>query len=281
VILAFGEKETPLHVEEIEPDQRAIFRDQGVIEKSIVFPQEYYQAGVSILSYFGEVLRQKHPSLRAKVRIEQEGLKVRLHIETAAGDKEIIEKTLQEYAVVIAEQAPPESLLDGKLQIAALQQKLELANMEIRYNQQLLALTEGSYAARVGDLQEQVSFFRNFMGKQLKQLGTSQSLLAQYCDSNERLLLAHVKHSDVLVRDLLEQVRTQESVFSALTVIDQKLTNGVTVADEDEIKNALETIREESPSLLTELSVALTNVCYGVSGNYVFQWLQAIAPSIP
>ena len=83
------------------------------IIREIEFPAEYHQAGLSILEYFGTVVRQKYPDTAVKVRIEQEGLKVRMVIETPEGKKEPIEKTLTEYGlVVVGEKKPAEFLTD-------------------------------------------------------------------------------------------------------------------------------------------------------------------------
>jgi hypothetical protein len=62
-----------------------------------------------------------------------------------------------------------------------------------------------------------------------------------------------------------------------LRLLDERLTRGVTERDEPEVKDALVTIRDQAPSLISDLGDTLTNIAYGVSGNYVFQWLQALA----
>jgi hypothetical protein len=281
VILGVGMDHTVFALEEIEPEPIQNLGIDDVVEKCIEFPREYYQAGVGILSYFGEILRQKHPDLKAKVRIEQDGLIVRLHIESASGDKEIIEKTLQEYALVVSEKAPPESLLDDKLQIIALENKLEIANMEVRQTYQLLALSERNNSERIAHLEEEVSFLRQHIGRQLGQVSESHRLLAQQNCATERLLIAHVHHADhLLIKDILADTRQNDAVLRALQLIDSKLEKGASQQDDEELREALTTIRDQEPTLFQDVGVALTNVLYGVSGNYVYQIFQAIASAV-
>ncbi|MCP4023838.1 MAG: pentapeptide repeat-containing protein, partial [Desulfobacteraceae bacterium] len=75
--------------------------DRDFINRSIEFPPEYKQAGISILNYFSEVLKTKYPDTNATVQIKQDGLKVIMTIDPGDGNKEIIEKALDEYGLVV------------------------------------------------------------------------------------------------------------------------------------------------------------------------------------
>jgi hypothetical protein len=280
VIIGISSYMKEISIEEIGTAPNRFSTNRGSIERAIEFPREYYQAGVSILSYFGEVLKQKHPSVQAKVRIEQDGLIVRLHIESAAGDKEVVEKTLEEYGLVIAEQLPPEALFESRLQIVALEQKLELARMEVRYTHQLRDLAEAGYAGRIDQLQDEVQYLRSYIGRQLMQTDTVHGLLAQQWQSNEKLLLAHVSHAESLLQDLARQASDNRAVFDALTLLDQKLTRGVVSDDEDEVMRALAIIHQEKPTLFIKLRGVLTELSYEVGGSYIFKWLEAFASTV-
>ncbi|MDH3998997.1 MAG: hypothetical protein OET90_09195 [Desulfuromonadales bacterium] len=113
-----------------------------IINRVIEFPPEYRQAGIGILSYFGTVLKEKYPEENAKVKIEQDGNLVRMIIESETGDKEVVEKALQEYELVVRGEAPPESLFDSKLQILELKSELRIANARIESQRELLALKD-------------------------------------------------------------------------------------------------------------------------------------------
>lgn len=269
--------EFELPVEEEAPHQREY---GDFVEKSIEFPQEYYQAGVSILSYFGEVLKQRHPDVHAKVRIEQDGLTVRMHIESATGDKEIIEKTLEEYGLVLAEEMPPEALFDSKLQILALEQKLELAKVEVRHTQQLLALAESSYSERIRDLQDAVQHLRTYLGRQLMQSDAVHGLLTRQCETNEKLLLAHMSQADALIQDLIRQAGDNRALFDALSLIERKLGQGAMPQDEDAVREALDVIQREKPTMITQLKSHALNLSYEVSGSYLFKWIEAFAATV-
>lgn len=89
-------------VEKFTPDQGTTRRPiEGAIRRSIEFPPEYVQAGVLILSHFSTVLRRKYPEKNAKVRIEQDGLKVKLVIDPDEGEAETIERALDEYGLLV------------------------------------------------------------------------------------------------------------------------------------------------------------------------------------
>lgn len=127
------------HVIELSTEHGVEFR-QIVVNRSIEFPPEYHQAGLGVLSFFGSVLREKYPNHDAKVRIEQDGLKVRLIIESANGDREIIEKALQEYELVVRGEAAPESLLTSPSKILELKSELRIAQVRIESQRDIIRL---------------------------------------------------------------------------------------------------------------------------------------------
>lgn len=139
LLLGLSLDPAPLEVIEIESDGEWT-SGQIIINRSIEFPPEYHQAGLGILSYFGTVLREKCPEHNAKVKIEQDGLKVRLVIESENGDREIIEKALQEYELVVRGESPPESLFENKAKVLELKNELRIAQVRIESQKDLIAL---------------------------------------------------------------------------------------------------------------------------------------------
>jgi hypothetical protein len=109
------------------------------IEQPLVFPAEYKQACISILSYFAEVLAKKYPDVDATVQIEQSGQLVRMIIETQLGDRDIVEATLFDYQLVVAGRMQPEELLPEKLDVLELKHKLAMAKLEVDHMRELLA----------------------------------------------------------------------------------------------------------------------------------------------
>ncbi|WP_426124591.1 hypothetical protein [Pseudomonas sp. PSPC2-3] len=149
LIIGISLKEHPITLMELDSNTYTSSKDV-IINRSLEFPPEYHQAGLGILNYFGTVLRDKYPNTKARVRIEQEGLCVRLIIESENGDKEIIEKALEEYESVVRGDKTPEDFLDNKLKIIELKQELRIAEIRIDHQkdviqfhrEQVLSLTQ-------------------------------------------------------------------------------------------------------------------------------------------
>lgn len=138
LLLGLSLQQGPLEVIEIESDVESTI-EHIVINRSIEFPPEYHQAGLGILSYFGTVLREKYPDQNAKVRIEQDGLRVRLVIESENGEREVIEKALQEYELVVRGESKPEAFFDSKARVLELKNELRIAQVRIESQKDLIA----------------------------------------------------------------------------------------------------------------------------------------------
>lgn len=138
------------------------------VERSIEFPPEYWEAGTSILSYFNRILNVKYPNKKIKVRIEQEGLLLRMIIDTPNGEKEEIEKTLEEYGMVVTGKMQPESFLGDPFEAMALKNKLEIADLELRQTRKLLAFTRDNSQQRIESLEVQVNKLHNIIEKGLQ-----------------------------------------------------------------------------------------------------------------
>lgn len=119
------------------------------ITRSILFEPEHFQAGVDILTYFGTVLREKHPDVENKVAIEQDELKIRMTITYSNGNRDIVERTLEEYGEVIMGRKQPEEFFDTPLQVIQLKQKLEIAKMEQRMAYQQLEFERGQHTNQI------------------------------------------------------------------------------------------------------------------------------------
>ena len=108
------------------------------VGRSIEFPAEFHQAGISILSYFGTILRKKYPDKKAKIRIEQNGLMVIMTIDTEAGDREIIERALDDYGLVVTGKMALEEYTDDRILILELKNELNIAKVRIESQKELL-----------------------------------------------------------------------------------------------------------------------------------------------
>lgn len=121
----------PVH-DERETQSRIPSHGGTAIVRTVPFDFENLQAGIGILNYFSEILRLKYEGHKAKIIIAQEGLDVRLTIETVEREKRIIEKTLEEYIAVVTGRRPIADFLPEPLAGLALKQKLDLIDLELR-----------------------------------------------------------------------------------------------------------------------------------------------------
>lgn len=112
--------------------------NQLVLERRIEFPPEYHQAGISIMSFFGEVLRRKYPNHKATVRIEQDGLKVRMIVEPVIGESAIFERALDEYGLVLTRQITIEEFTNDPFLTISLKNELRMAHVRIESQKELL-----------------------------------------------------------------------------------------------------------------------------------------------
>jgi hypothetical protein len=116
------------------------FQDGNVIVRAIGFDRENIQAGVGILSYFNEIVSEKFENRKVKVLIEQDGLNVRLAIETDNGDRQTIERALEEYIAAVTGHKPMAEYLPKPLASLALKLRLELAYQDLRRTEALHAI---------------------------------------------------------------------------------------------------------------------------------------------
>lgn len=127
-------------IEVIEIESEDTINEDNVINKCIEFPAEYHQAGLGILNYFGTYLREKYPDEDAKVKIEQDGLKVRLTIESKDGSSEIIEKALHEYELIVTNQVEPEKFTSNTKLLLELKQEIMIKEMRIENQNNIIGM---------------------------------------------------------------------------------------------------------------------------------------------
>lgn len=252
IVLAFF---SPTTVEEIAVEEAALLKvGEHTIERTIEFAPEFYQAGVGLLSYFGEVLRQKDPSTKAKVRIEQEGNTVRLHIVPPIGEAEVVEKQLEQFALVISEQASPETLLNNQAHIIQLKSQLEMARLQVQTAQEIKQITDGVNAQRFATLEKQVESLNMQLAAQLLQNNKVIDLATQQASSHERMQAALLTHGQLLFKDMLEESRGNFQLLTAIQSLHQNLLSGLTTIEvEEQIKQALETVKQQQPGLLARI----------------------------
>ncbi|TDN35873.1 hypothetical protein A8B98_11880 [Hymenobacter sp. UV11] len=213
------------------------------------------------------MLRQKYPDLNVKVRIEQQGTTVLMHVELPSGNIDTIREELANYFLVVAGKQAPESLLDNPYQIMALKTKLDMANMELRISRELNA----HLSSDISVLREQFAE----QGKQMKQqMKLMTKIVIKQVSSSERLQLAQLNQASGLFKDLILQAQGNEKVILAISSLEYNIMSGIAAADQVEVTNALSTLRQEKPSIIWQMVELAKNAGYGVAGNIAFELLK-------
>ncbi|MGI4866129.1 MAG: hypothetical protein ACRYFZ_19550 [Janthinobacterium lividum] len=272
VVLAFFSPTAP---EEVAVEETTPLKIGGhTIERTIEFAPEHYQAGVGLLSYFGQVLRQKDPGTKAKVRLEQEGNTVRLRIESPSGDIETIEEELEKYALVISNKAEPESLFENRAYVMQLEHKLDVTKLELKQAYNTIALTDGLHSQRINNLEQQVTFLKDQVAAQLLQTNKVIELVGRQNDSHERMHTALLTHSGMLFKDLLQEASGNQQLLEAVSSLHQNLLVGITTIEiEDQLERALSTIKETKPGFLGRILSELQGAAYKASASSALSWV--------
>jgi hypothetical protein len=100
--------------------------------RGVTLPPEYHQAGISLMGYFGVLLRHAFPSTAVRARLELEGFTVRLVVRCSAGRKKAIESFLSNYGLIIQGKLKPGQLLTDTQQAEALAKRLSISAHELR-----------------------------------------------------------------------------------------------------------------------------------------------------
>ncbi len=228
------------------------------IRKSIEFPQEYYQTGISILNYFNTILNQKYPDIEASVTIKQEGLNVTMIIETNNGEKEIIEKALTDYGLVVTGRMNASTLLQNSRDVVALENKLELLNTELRMTNRLLESERNQYSQRINSLEKDIERLNNIVLTGLSHNQTLQELIGN-----------HLKTNDTSVNDSLALLKTL-------------ILKGAAREDEDDVLKSLDIIADREPSLMGQIvDLVFKGAISGSSGNMLYQWIISFCNAMP
>lgn len=239
------------------------------IIRSIEFPPEYYQSGITILSYFTTILRHKNLSEQVKVSIEQSGLKVRLIIESPSGQREMIERTLETYALVVLGNRPVEELTTDPYEVMELKNQLRIAHAQLQNQRDMLAL-KGS---EVEDTKAAL--------KRLER--RSEEDRARFMALIERLA-SHNAELSTGFKELTEQaVRAQNKALAgALDNLYKVVERGVREEDRDEVIRNLAAIRQQDPGVFKRVSdILVSGAISGAAGNYLYAWLQFLVGSLP
>lgn len=225
--------------------------------RNIEFESHQASSGISILAYFGEIIKQKHTGVDARVRIEQTSDSVVLIIETPDGEVEKVEKTLEEYGQVILGKKTPAQFLPNELDAQRLELKLEMASMELRQNEKLLQLYESQnneYKGRIDSMEVQLFSLQNALSNGLT---SSNKNLELFIDRQEQIPSGLIQ--------LLELNKNKQ------------LTKETTELIESQVRN----LYQENHKGFLGLTDLVRNGVYGVVGNSLYNYLIVLINTFP
>ncbi|MFH7809163.1 hypothetical protein ACE01U_10955 [Acinetobacter sp. BSP-153] len=224
-----------LEADNIELIEKENSNEPIMIERSIEFKPEHYQAGLGILSYFGTVMRKKYPEQNAKVKIEQEDDRVRLIVECENGNKEVIERAFDEFGLVIHQDIKPEEFYDNYLDVAELKTKLGTFESELKFQHQLVEMKEH----RIIELQKDKEFLKNVIGQALVR-PNSPIYINNQLQNSQTTVINHkaefTKSNDVL-EDLID-LADSEALKNRLATIQNALEVNRNSEQPEEVKDS-------------------------------------------
>lgn len=253
-IVESGIKTLTLRLKKIVDDD---FPD--AIVKSIDFDEESYQAGISILSYFSTIVKQRYPDTKVKIRIEQEGQTVRLVVELPNGEKEKIERTLEDYGLVVLGQKSPEELLPDPLQVMQLRYQLDQSALQITHFRELLQYAKDSHHREISGLKEEVSHLRLQISEAFKRESRTHDVLAK----------------------VIEVHSLDGAAKTAMTELSARLEVGIAERDKEIILGLMSIIQQQNTPAFEDLKTYIISSLGGASGNLLSTWLPALVAALP
>lgn len=236
----------------------------GMVVRYLEFPPEYHSAGVNILSYFSTFLRKNYKNIEAAVRIEQEGLNVRMIVDPLNGDSITIEKALSEYGHFFNGTLPAEAITENQFLIVELKQQKRMAEMQLEHTQELLEI-ERRHNHQLAIQSKSVNEQYNEVVKTI-----SRSLESKQGELKE-------------LKSIINSVAKNVSSASkdALIFLESKFEEGISKEDESEVKKALVTLSKNDPSVFEKITRFIESSASGVIGNYVYNWMISLSMTLP
>lgn len=198
--------------------ETSTYQTQPSFERSITFEPEFRQAGVSILSFFSELVENEFGGQSVKVGIMQNGNVVTLRVETPEGEllKEV-EKALNQYGLAVMGKSPIETVSNNPQLVQDLKTRLEVTSLELRLRKDSSLEQSKQYEQRISNLEHQINSFHDLVGKNLIQ----QSKLAE------------------TIQSLSSSSQPSETFMAALSVIDTLSEQNKSTKAEKQLKESL------------------------------------------
>lgn len=229
-------------------------------ERCIEFEPDNRKAGVSILSFFSEIVESEFSGQSVKVGIIQSGNVVTLRVETPEGKllKEV-EKALNQYGLAVMGKAPIDSVSNNPQVIQDLKMRLEVTKLELKLGKEAAIERSKQYEDRIGNLEGQLFRLQGIIGESL----------------------SHNSSLVDVIKGLSEEDKSSKSLLKAISVIEKLTLKSHSGLSEKELKDSLEIIREKSPSLFKRVVDNFDAIPASIGANFSTEWIQSIISSLP
>ena len=231
IIIGISPQKQLIHWKNID-SEKGIDREKVILNKCIEFPPEFRQAGLGILNYFGEVIREKYPEENAKIKIEQDGTTVRLIIEADDGSREIIEKALEEYELVVTGQQPPESIFDDRVKVLELKNELRITETRIESQRDIIEYQRE-------DMKDLKQLFGNSLtSSPTLNLNVSPNINVSSTQSNTLSVVCGINEALNDIQYLIDEGEADSSMSRRLNDLYESIENVDDNGSSDEIKSS-------------------------------------------
>lgn len=230
------------------------------LERAIEFEPEYRQAGISILSFFSELVEREFSGQAVKVGIMQNGNMVTLRVETPEGDvlKEV-EKALNQYGLAVMGSAPIDSVSSNPQLVQDLKTRLEVTNLELKLRRESTIEQSKQYETRISSLEGQIKGLHKLVGENLVQ----QNGLVE------------------TIRALSNSTQPTDAFLNALSIIAEISSQKKSIDAEKRLEESFKILEKETPGLLSRLATTIEGIPASVSANLASSWIQTIILSMP
>lgn len=250
-------------------------RGPNIIERSIEFPPEYFNAGMMVLNEFATIIRERHGKSGARVQIHQHDLRVRLVIETA-DSKEEIERTLDEYRQVLSGDRDVDSFINSAIERVRLEGALELAQARLNAELRITNVLEAEVRVR-GEQLDHVT----------RLLASALASNQEFADHHHDFALTALNAltSDRYGRVLVEIARlaagyvgdrSREELEEIRAIAGRESETDICVAD-SKLRSLLKRLMARDPALIDSLCSA---VAAGIISQEAATWIDALLKNL-
>ncbi|MEP5236606.1 MAG: hypothetical protein ABJQ86_17455, partial [Cyclobacteriaceae bacterium] len=175
-------------------------------------------------------------------------------------DIQIIERTLEEYGLVISGQMKVNEFLTDNLQALQLENKLEIAKLELRFAHKQLELERTNNQTRIDHLEKEVTWLRGHIGNTL-------SDMKQIALNNANSLIQEVIH---------KFPTNDKALMKSLDIIENSLLKNQNTNNKEEVVEALESVKKKNPEILKFIKEFAQKTVSSTSGKLLYDLISSV-----